>query len=87
MTFDRQLSGFFSHGIAGAFDGAGCRLRIRLAGKRDIGAFGGEIDRCRLHAGNRRQGPLDATDAGGAGHAFNRQTQTHGRRLGEVGIG
>ena len=47
---------------AGALDGVDSSLRIGQAGKSDVGALGGKINRGRLHAGDRVQRALDAPD-------------------------
>ena len=39
----------------------------------DGGGFGGQVDARRAHARHARQRLLDAADARGAGHAFDRQ--------------
>jgi hypothetical protein len=80
-VLDRELGGFFPHGVAGTLDGADRRLRIDQANEGEVGTFGGEIDRGCLDVRDGFQRALDAADARGTGHALDRQAQTGGDAL------
>ena len=85
-AFDCQLGGFFRHRVARALDGIYHRLRIGRSAEGNIGALGGQIDRGQLHARYRLERTFDPTDARGARHAFNRQTQTRPHSAGCFGL-
>ena len=85
-AFDCQLGGFFTHRVARALDGIYHRLQIGRSAEGNIGALGGQIDRGRLHARYRLERTFDPTDARGARHAFNRQTQTRPHSAGCFGL-
>ena len=84
-VLDRELGGLFAHSVAGTLDGANRSPRIGQAKEGEVGTFGGEIDRGRLHSGDRVQRPLDAANAGGTGHALDWQAQAGDGGAGWIG--
>ncbi|MNV06700.1 hypothetical protein D3C71_970950 [compost metagenome] len=60
-------------GVTGLGHGGDQGLRIDLPEQFQVRAFVGEVDADALHPRHFVQCPLDATDAGGAGHAVDAQ--------------
>ncbi|MNG95047.1 hypothetical protein D3C79_540720 [compost metagenome] len=81
-ALDRQLKGLLWDAVTRTFDGVYRCLRIGHAGKGQIGTFGGQIDRSRMHARYGIECALDTTYARSTGHAFDRQAQAAGGGLG-----